>query len=67
MDQMSKMSIWKKEKGKMEKIIEEKEFMTRKLQDRIDDLVEKNLGLEEAQMNLTLEGEKKNLRIRKIE
>lgn len=67
MEQFSKMNIWSKEKSKMEKINEEKEFTIRKLQDRIDELVERNLTLEESQINLKLEDEKKSVRLRKIE
>lgn len=36
MDQMQKMNIWKKEKGKLEKAIEEKDFIVQKLHERIE-------------------------------
>lgn len=48
MDQMQKMNIWKREKAKMEKVMEEKDFIVQKLHDRIEELTEKNLSLEEA-------------------
>lgn len=36
MDQMQKMNIWKREKAKMEKTMEERDFMVQKLHDRIE-------------------------------
>lgn len=44
-EQFNKMNMWKKDKVKMEKIIEDKQFMIQKLQDRVDQLVEKNISL----------------------
>ena len=38
MDQMQKMNIWRREKAKMEKCMEEKDFMVQKLHDRIEEL-----------------------------
>ena len=41
--------------------------MVRKLHDRVDELVEKNMNLEQSHMSLKLQDEKKSIRLMKIQ
>ena len=63
---MQKMNAWKKEKAKMEKMVEEKNFAIQKLHERIEELSDKNIALEERQLDLNLQIEQKNIKIRKL-
>jgi septal ring factor EnvC (AmiA/AmiB activator) len=64
---LDKISIWEKEKAKLNKIIQDKDTSIHKLQEKIEELTEKLIDLEEKQIYWKMDLEKKERKFKEIE
>ena len=67
MDQVKMVSVWKKQKIKLEKMIDEKQFVINKMKQRIEEMEDKNSALEEKDLQAKLKMQKKNIMLEKLE
>ena len=65
--QLNRQSSWEKERGRFTRIIDEKDMTIQKLHQKIEQLVEKNYQMEENEVYLKMELEKKQVRFSELE